>query len=501
MARRSRASVFFRVGAPVMPAYDAWMPNLLSASDLRESRVVSTHSIRLLRKSHTLLTFGTLMAVVVLTSATAYAQGLGKEPRAAAARTASGSLTITHDGTVVDSLDVHGSLDIKANDVTIRNTRITYGGYHAVRIYPGAVGTRIIDSSVECLRDRTNGIVFGGYTAIRVAVDGCRNDFMGSATNPAVIVDSTVDGRPYTSGSTPTPTVTATSGPTPTPTATSTTSTSTSTSTSTTTSPMASGAWPSPSNTGPRSQPTRTTGNLTSSKTGQIISNTVVNGRLTVRHDNVVVRDVRVNGTGTYMIQVLKKSDGTCPKNVRFEYTEIDGSRAAENDIPLYSPDCGYTFDRGYVHNVGRTSRLTHDTTISNSYIFSSRTGNSGAHRGAVGTNGGTNNRIINNVLMCEGVGCSAAIPMYGDFAPVNGLLVQHNLLATTGSYCAYGGSVDSKPYPNGSNIRFIDNHFSTRYYPTCGHYGPITGFDAGVRGNQWSGNVWNESGRAIPAP
>lgn len=257
-------------------------------------------------------------------------------------------------------------------------------------------------------------------------------------------------------------------------------------------------SWPTPRSTGPRTAPTRTSGSLTSSRTGQVISGLTVNGRLTIRHDNVTVRDVIVNGTGTYMLQVLRTASGRCPTNVRIEYTEINGANASESDIPLYSPHCGYIFDHGHIHNVGRSSRLVNNTTISNSYIFSDRTGSSGSHRGAVGINGGSNNRIVNNVLMCQGTGCSAAIPMYGDFGPVDGLLVQHNLLATTGSYCAYGGSIDSKPYPNGSYIRFINNHFSTKYFNTCGRYGPISGFENGVRGNVWSGNIWHESGRAL---
>lgn len=262
-----------------------------------------------------------------------------------------------------------------------------------------------------------------------------------------------------------------------------------------------SGGFPTLDSTGPRVASTSSTGSLSSSANGQVISQVTVNGRLTIRHDNVTVRDVTVNGTGTYMINVVNKADGTCPANVRIEYTEVNGANAAENDIPLYAPRCGYVFDHGYVHNVGRTSRLVNNTTISNSYVVSNRTGDSGAHRGAVGTNGGSNNQIINNVLMCEGVGCSAAIPMYGDFAPVSGLLVQHNLLATTGSYCAYGGSLDGKAYPDGSNIKFIDNHFSTKYWDTCGRYGTVSGFENGVRGNAWSGNVWHESGEAISAP
>ncbi len=198
------------------------------------------------------------------------------------------------------------------------------------------------------------------------------------------------------------------------------------------------------------------------------------------------------------MLNVVEKADGTCPINVLIEYAEVDGTNAADSDVPIYSPRCGYTFDHGYVHDVGRTSQLVNDTTISNSYFHTSRIGTSGSHRGAVGTGGGSNNQIINNVLICEGVGCSAAIPMYGDFAAVDGMLVKHNLLATTGSYCAHGGSIASKSYPEGSDIRFIDNHFSTRFFDTCGHYGPIAGFANGVRGNQWSGNVWHESGEPL---
>lgn len=236
---------------------------------------------------------------------------------------------------------------------------------------------------------------------------------------------------------------------------------------------------------------------MSSSAAGETIERVTVNGRLTISHDNVTVSDVTINGTGTYMLYITTKADGTCPTGVRVEYTEIDGSNAAENDIPIYM-DCGGVFDHGYVHDVGRTSRLTDNGTVSNSYVFSNRTGGSGAHRGAVGTNGGSNNQIINNVLMCEGVGCSAAIPMYGDFAPVDGMLVQHNLLATTGGYCAYGGSVSSKEFGQGSNVRFIDNHFSTRFFDTCGKYGTVTSFDPGVRGNVWSGNVWHETGKPV---
>jgi hypothetical protein len=198
------------------------------------------------------------------------------------------------------------------------------------------------------------------------------------------------------------------------------------------------------------------------------------------------------------MITTADKSNGQCPVNVRFEYIEIDGAQAAENDIPIYSSCGNMTVDHAYIHNVGRTSRLTNNMAVTNSYVFSNRTGDSGAHRGAVGTNGGSNNVIRNNVLRCQGRGCSAAIPNYGDFAPVENFLVEHNLISTTGGYCVYGGSLSGKPYPHGSNIDFINNHFSREFYSTCGQFGVVSGFANGVRGNEWRGNVWHETGQPI---
>jgi hypothetical protein len=239
-------------------------------------------------------------------------------------------------------------------------------------------------------------------------------------------------------------------------------------------------------------------GTIETTRDGQVIDRMDVTGVIQVRHDNVVVRDSRISFTSTYGLNVQKKADGTCPTGARFEYVEVDGRLAAENDIPVYSPGCEWTLDHAHVHNIGRAVKVVNDNTVSNSYIVSSRTGDSGAHRGAVGNNGGRNNKVVNNVLFCEGTGCSAAIPMYGDFAPVDGMLVQHNLIATTGSYCTYGGSLDGKNYPDGSNIKFIDNHYSTKYFAKCGRYGHLSGFEGGVRGNEFRGNVWHETGQPI---
>jgi hypothetical protein len=43
-----------------------------------------------------------------------------------------------------------------------------------------------------------------------------------------------------------------------------------------------------------------------------------------------------------------------------------------------------------------------------------------------------------------------------------------------------------------------LDNRFSRMYYPNCGSIAPTTGYDPGQPGNEWSGNVWADTGPPV---
>lgn len=95
--------------------------------------------------------------------------------------------------------------------------------------------------------------------------------------------------------------------------------------------------------------------------------------------------------------------------------------------------------------------------------------------------------------------GCSADMTGYGDFNPIRNNTVNRNLFQpTTGGYCAYGGSSNSKPFPVTSNQVFTQNYFLDSDQPGssgCGYYGTSTDFDDGDPGSTWSGNkFWNGS-------
>src|SRR5699024_9234726 len=299
----------------------------------REAHRGDTHTVISNRtRERRKIGIGVAMAAALLTAvgsvATANASSAEPDtPDQPSELTESGSITVTDDGAVIDALHVRGSIAIQADNVTIKNTTVTYGGYHSIRIYPGATGTLIQDTKVDCLDpERTNGIVFGGYTAERVDLEGCRNDFMSNGDNATTVTDSTVDGEPFEmrpADTEPTPEPEETAEPEPTPEPEETAEPEPTPEPEETDPVEMDGDWPTPETTGPRYTPESSTGSLTSTSDGQVIERTTVNGRLTVRHDNVVVRDVLVNGTGTYMIQVLPTADGSCPTNVRFEYVEV----------------------------------------------------------------------------------------------------------------------------------------------------------------------------------
>lgn len=82
---------------------------------------------------------------------------------------ASDSLTITEDGTVVDGLEVTGTVTVQADDVVIRNTRIVNTGSYPVRL-DGGKGLLIEDSEIDGQGRGYGSVVFSGYTLRRVNI-------------------------------------------------------------------------------------------------------------------------------------------------------------------------------------------------------------------------------------------------------------------------------------------------------------------------------------------
>ncbi|MCA1983043.1 hypothetical protein [Nocardioides nematodiphilus] len=97
----------------------------------------------------------------------------------------SGSVTVTTPGTVVKGLDINGTLTIAANNVTVKNTRVTSGSaYNIVKVDDSATGVTLdhvtVDGKGMNGTEGANG-VYGPGTYNAVAVSGVENGFVPSS--------------------------------------------------------------------------------------------------------------------------------------------------------------------------------------------------------------------------------------------------------------------------------------------------------------------------------
>lgn len=216
----------------------------------------------------------------------------------------------------------------------------------------------------------------------------------------------------------------------------------------------------------------------------------IIQGTLTVQANNVIIRNSVIRGG------IVSFGYGAY-SNLLLQDAEIDGQNSDPYGQAAIGQD-NYTCVRCNIHNTGRGASVGNNVVIRDSW-FHDFFKVEGAHQSGIGSNGGQHNQIIHNNIDCQNTSCSGAFVMYGDFDPVNDVLVQNNLFASPGSYCTYAGSTgvaSGKPYPHGTNIRYFDNRWSTKYSSVCGMYGPVAAWEWNT-GNQWSGNTYVD-GRVI---
>ncbi len=87
--------------------------------------------------------------------------------------TSSGSVVVDDDGAVVSALDVHGTIHVRADDVTIRDSRVTSSDYWPILLEPDHHGLVVTDTTVVGSGSCQAGIGTRNYHAIRLDVHGC----------------------------------------------------------------------------------------------------------------------------------------------------------------------------------------------------------------------------------------------------------------------------------------------------------------------------------------
>ena len=92
----------------------------------------------------------------------------------------SGSMKVTTAGATVDAVEVSGSIQVFADNVTITNSRINANGtFYGVKIASGVTGLTIADS--EIFGAKSAAISYGEYDAIRLDVHDSRDGFLAGS--------------------------------------------------------------------------------------------------------------------------------------------------------------------------------------------------------------------------------------------------------------------------------------------------------------------------------
>jgi hypothetical protein len=276
----------------------------------------------------------------------------------------------------------------------------------------------------------------------------------------------------------PTPTPTATPAPTVTPEPTPTPT------------PAPTGSFPDASNTGVPLGTTLTayTGPMSVTTPGTVIDGKTITGEIDIDAPDVTIRNSKING-------VVRVWDDTT-NSLLLEDTEIDcgGGNTAIGEA-------NYTVRRANIHGCENGFDMNQNIDVEDSYIHGlAIVGHDDGIQFAYGhfengheVDGARNLRIVHNTIFGHDDSLSSADGSFGTSAIIGNtaraddVLIQGNLMAG-GAYTIYCLAGPS------TNYRVLDNHFSTRYKPSVGFYGP----SAECFDDTQSGNVIDETGEPI---
>ncbi|WP_157074854.1 right-handed parallel beta-helix repeat-containing protein [Janibacter limosus] len=221
-------------------------------------------------------------------------------------------------------------------------------------------------------------------------------------------------------------------------------------------------------------------GSLTIDKDGTVIDGKEITGTVTVKADNVVIRNSRILNTGPFPVRV----DGG--KNLLVEDSEIDGRGRGEAAIAFGK----YTLRRVHIHNIPEGPRVAGGDVFIEDSLIHEMVQKGDNHTDVVQVVSGKNIVVRGNALEAynpeSGLMGNAAFMFGEDDGPVTDCHVTGNYL-NGGNYTVNGGGSKT----TGAACTFRDNALGSdnRYGPTA-NLGPDVDWDAS--------NVWLSNNKTV---
>ena len=216
---------------------------------------------------------------------------------------------------------------------------------------------------------------------------------------------------------------------------------------------------------------------------GAVIANRLITGQLTIKADDVTLRNVVVRSGGYYGVLTYGRRTHILHSTIvgRSPNT-LAGIAATEQGTVLASAVRVSGSEDGV--------RLTSSSVLRDSMVYG-LAGDSSSHFDAVTADGYRGWRIIHNTILNRHDLVGAVWVGDSRYGPSAGLL--------SGNYIAGGGYSIYAGTGAAPGIRVVGNRFSTRFWPRSGYWGVV--YDWRAAHNAWSGNVWADGphrGRAV---
>jgi hypothetical protein len=247
------------------------------------------------------------------------------------------------------------------------------------------------------------------------------------------------------------------------------------------------------------------TGPLNISTSGTVIDDALISGCLYIAATNVTIENSVINNGSTCFaainIATYLPTGGLLVSHVTMNgFDQPSGGTNAET-YAIFSGS-NVSVDAVNIYGFSEPIASCGNLTLTNSYIHdlfvASWTHNEDLYCGGTGALTIRHNRLENQNNQ------TATVALFGDFAAVQNMTIDDNLL-NGGGYTIYGGHDSSKAFGlQDANVKITNNHFmrtpeAGAFWPNGGYFGPVTAFDSASPGNVWSGNVWDDNGAIVP--
>jgi hypothetical protein len=225
---------------------------------------------------------------------------------------------------------------------------------------------------------------------------------------------------------------------------------------------------------------------------GASLSNLYVPYNLDISASNVTINHVKVVESGQGYGISLRHTRNVVIENsdVYSPYASGPGRlQVAVKDI--YGDSTGAVVEGNNIWNTATAVQIG-EGTVQGNYIHDLAYSSGDHVNGIVSEGGDPAGLYIRGNTVFNPIGQTDAVALFESFGQQQNAVISGNLLAG-GGYTIYGGANPGRAVPSG--IVISGNRIARTYFPRGGYYGPAAAVDAGVSGNTWTGNIWDDTG------